>query len=118
MYAKVKRLEKMFVFAVEVIIVIISLVIAYLIRYGVVLGVDSFFDQNLCLLLILVIFLIFWNISLASLPFFHKRILKLYLIKRISLINCDITLKDLHKQDKNIALYWGLQFEFANRMVR
>jgi exopolysaccharide biosynthesis polyprenyl glycosylphosphotransferase len=57
MYAKVKRLEKMFVFAVEVIIVIISLVIAYLIRYGVILGVDSFFDQNWLLFLMLGVYI-------------------------------------------------------------
>lgn len=46
MYAKVKRLEQLLVFSVEVIIVIISLMIAYLIRYGVIFGINSFFDQN------------------------------------------------------------------------
>ena len=53
MYTKVKRLEKLFVFTVDILIVFISLMFAYLIRYGVVFGIDSFFDQNWVLFLML-----------------------------------------------------------------
>ena len=57
MYAKVKRLEKLIVFSVEVIIIIFSLMIAYLIRYGVIFGINSFFDQNWVLFLMLGIYI-------------------------------------------------------------
>ena len=53
MYTKVKRLEKLLVFSADIIMVFISLMFAYLIRYGVIFGIDSFFDQNWVLFLML-----------------------------------------------------------------
>ena len=53
MYTKIKRLEKLFVFTVDIVVVFISLMFAYLIRYGVIFGIDSFFDQDWVLFLML-----------------------------------------------------------------